>query len=50
MFLHIKDMKHIKWDFVLMPRSYPRVGTGGARGAKGVKILFSQTWSFGISN
>ena len=27
-FLQIKDMKHIEWNFVLMPRSCPAVGLG----------------------
>ena len=33
-------MKHIKWDFVLMPRSCPRGWTWGARGAQGVNLFF----------
>ena len=40
MFLQIKDMKHFKWDFVLMPRSCPRVGLGAPGAPKGSNFYF----------
>ena len=42
----MKDTKHIRWDF----DSAPGVGLWVAGGAKGVKQIFFQTWSCGISN
>ena len=47
-FSQLKDIKHIRGDFILSPGSCPRGGTWGYRGGMGVQKLFfskfNQIW------